>query len=286
MQNIIRQANDFILRYKINKLPLNIDDLGKICEKLGFLLLSYQESESVLQTLNMHAYTMYPAFTMINEDAKFVLFDSTLSTGTRIFAIAHEIGHIALQHNYHGFLGFSNVDSHHEREANVFAYQLIAPLCVLYAMDVRTIREIQSETLLDSTRAKAVQKQLRTYQPQPRAEELILAYKVRHSEHKTAWPVRIACLLTVAAMSASLLAQHYRITELEEQLSTQSFLTSLRSELPISTTVSDTATVYVTTGGERYHKQNCYHIKNSTSKPLTRTAAESDGYTPCKDCYK
>lgn len=285
MQNIIRQTNDFLLRYKINKLPLKIDDLGKICEKLGYSLLSYQESESVLKELGMYAYTAYPAFTIHTKEAKFVLFNSTLSTGTRIFAIAHEIGHVALQHNYHGALGFSNVDSHHEQEANAFAYQLIAPLCVLYAMDVRTVREIQSETLLDRKRAKAVQKQLRTYQPQPRAEELILSYKIRHIKHKTPWQVRIACLLTVAAVSVGLIAQRRTINDLKEQLDAQSDQTALQLHSPTHTDpLPDT--VYVTSGGERYHKENCYHIKNSTAKSLSRTAAESNGYTPCKTCYK
>lgn len=40
-ENIIRLANDFILKYKIDALPLHIDDFQKLCDTLGYDLLSF-----------------------------------------------------------------------------------------------------------------------------------------------------------------------------------------------------------------------------------------------------
>lgn len=44
------------------------------------------------------------------------------------------------------------------------------------------------------------------------------------------------------------------------------------------------ATVYITPSGERYHRPDCYHIKNRTTLPLTIPEAEQFNKTPCKTC--
>lgn len=297
MRNIIRLTNDFILRAGVHALPLRIDDLAEICKHLGYQLMPYQHAEGALRKLGMEQYITLPAFTVCIGDSKAVLFDSTLSTGTRIFAIAHEIGHIVLQHNYNGVVGFTDVDSDQEREANAFAYQLIAPLCILSALDVRSIRDIQSETLLDRKRAKIVQKHLRTYQPQPRADELVLAYGVRRVKHEEHWSIYIIAFTMLIVFCAVLIAQRSTILQLRQELAEQEYLIKFsvglqKNDEPVSEIISmkiasPSDTVYITEDGKRYHKDGCFHIKNSTTtKAVPRINAESDGYTPCKDCYE
>ena len=61
------------------------------------------------------------------------------------FTIAHELGHILLGHL--GLDGLVNRepapgDNEIEREANVFASRILAPACVLWALDVRSPEEI------------------------------------------------------------------------------------------------------------------------------------------------
>ena len=61
------------------------------------------------------------------------------------FTIAHELGHILLGHVGEGNLVNREPDpTDHpmEREANVFASRLLAPACVLWALDARTPEEI------------------------------------------------------------------------------------------------------------------------------------------------
>ena len=48
-----------------------------------------------------------------------------------------------------------------------------------------------------------------------------------------------------------------------------------------------TVSVYITRSGERYHKQNCYQIKRSTTvSAIPLSEAIKEGYTECKSCYK
>ncbi len=43
--------------------------------------------------------------------------------------------------------------------------------------------------------------------------------------------------------------------------------------------------VIVTKTGKRYHKYDCYHIKDRTFYIYNISMAKSKGYTPCLDCY-
>ena len=300
MRNIIKLTNDFILDSGIHTLPLKIDDLSNICKALGYRLMSYQEAMPIIRKLGVERYTDYPAFTLAVGKGRLVLFDSTQSTSTRLFAIAHEIGHIVLKHNYQGVVGFTQADSAQEYEANAFAYQLLAPLCVLKSRNIFDIEDIESQTLLDTQRAKAIHKSLHNYHEQPRADELIKAYKPRQSKKRIYIPV-ILGVLAALLLAVSIFLRITPDTQ-EPTETTTSVIDSLRgklqratetayaekTEIP-STTISpnESETVYITAHGERYHKQNCYHIKNSTTiSDVPLSEAVEQGYTACKTCYK
>ena len=290
MKNIIKLTNDFILKSDIKKLPLEIDDLGDICDSLGYRLLSYQEAESILEKLVAKKYTEFPAFTYTIGKGRLVLFDSTLSTSTRIFSIAHEIGHIVLKHNYQGAVGFSQADSDQEREANAFAYQLLAPLCVLKAMNITDISDIESNTLLDKNYAKTVHTALHHYKKQPRSEELIKAYGIHLSQKRFGIPLLVIPLAVLLCAAAVFIKVFPTLQEPAE--TTSAFLAVPKVQrqeenaLVANASVNISETVYITRHGERYHKQNCYHIKNRISSALSVSEALEEGYTACKTCCK
>lgn len=54
------------------------------------------------------------------------------------FTIAHELGHIFLGHNTSGMYSVEE-----ETAANVFASRLLAPACVLWALDIHSAEEIK-----------------------------------------------------------------------------------------------------------------------------------------------
>ena len=288
MKNIIKLTNDFILKAGIKKLPLEIDDLGDICNSLGYRLLSYQEAGSVIEEIGVKSHTEFPAFTLAIGKGKLVLFDSTRSTGTRIFAIAHEIGHIVLKHNYQGIVGYSEADSDQEREANTFAYQLLAPLCVLKAMNITDMADIETNTLLDKNYAKTVHTALHHYKKQPRADELVRAYGIRLPQKRLNLPFA-AVLLVVLLCVVAIFARTFPALP-EPDAVTSDFLAELKVKqdavLAVTNSADVSETVYITRYGERYHKQKCYHIKGRTVTALTASEAAEDGYTPCKTCFK
>ena len=57
-------------------------------------------------------------------------------------------------------------------------------------------------------------------------------------------------------------------------------VTSLNSD-----TVAQSESVFVTKNGTKYHKADCYHIKDSDVIELTVSEAEEAGYEACKDCF-
>lgn len=43
--------------------------------------------------------------------------------------------------------------------------------------------------------------------------------------------------------------------------------------------------VRVTTTGRKYHRYDCYHVKDRSFYIYNISTAEAKGYTPCLDCY-
>lgn len=294
MRNIISIANSFILDNHIRPLPLRFNDLTRICKKLRYSVFSYAEAAETIRALGIESYTEHPAVTVRYANQKFIFFDEKQSTGTRLFAIAHEIGHIVLQHNYCGAVGYTQSDNVQELEADTFAYQLLAPLCLLRALHVTDTRDIESCSLLDHDRAKKVHKALQHYHEQPHDKEIIRAYGIVQPRRKLDFAF-LLILLVVLITAATIV-----VRELPKQNSpaetTQNFFAQLRDKQPETTARFDlqaatpspeqSETVYITRSGERYHKQNCYHIKNRTVTAISLSDAVEDGYTACKSCYK
>lgn len=87
-------------------------------------------------------------------------------------------------------------------------------------------------------------------------------------------------------------------TQIEELKKTSSVLTerknakvsqssvSTTSSTPVKTSVQNTnsAIVYVTNTGKKYHKPNCSYLKKSKIQ-MNLSEAQSEGYTPCSRCY-
>jgi len=81
-------------------------------------------------------------------------------------------------------------------------------------------------------------------------------------------------------------------SEIEELKKTSSILTEKKnakvstSSTPTTTTVQNTnsAIVYVTNTGKKYHKSSCSYLKKSKIE-MSLSEAQSKGYTACSKCY-
>ena len=80
--------------------------------------------------------------------------------------------------------------------------------------------------------------------------------------------------------------------QIEELKKTSSILTERKnakasaSATTVKTTAQNTnsAVVYVTNTGKKYHRSNCSYLKKSKIE-INLSEAQSEGYTPCSRCY-
>ncbi len=52
MENIIRIADDFAKQYKLT-LPLRLDTMRRLCDALGYKLLTYAEGAAILENCRL-----------------------------------------------------------------------------------------------------------------------------------------------------------------------------------------------------------------------------------------
>lgn len=87
-----------------------------------------------------------------------IVYDDSDSIGRKRFTIAHELGHILLGHQLregeHHTRVFNKERPEVEREADMFAARLLAPACVLWALDLHTPEEIMEFCQISYTAAR------------------------------------------------------------------------------------------------------------------------------------
>ena len=129
-QNARNLSWEVLLRENVRELPVRI---GVVCRNMGIRVQYYEPKDG------------NDGFsTIINEEAR-IFVSSRCSKERQRFTAAHELGHILLGHV--GKFDLVNRepspgDTPIEQEANVFASRILAPACVLWALDARTPEEI------------------------------------------------------------------------------------------------------------------------------------------------
>lgn len=287
MENIIRIADDFAKQYKL-ALPLRLDTMRHLCDALGYKLLTYAEGAPILEKLPFDDYTHCPAFCTRVLDCNIVFYDDTCSVGTRLFSLAHEIGHIVLRHIAIGALGYDASDTAQEREADAFAYALLAPLDALRAARVRTVKQIQRMTLLDRERAAHVLAELQAEQPEtPQAESAcsLLFYA----------GVGIALVLSIILVTAMFFRKPMSDAQAAPQQTTVITARTRAEPTPTEPTLAAAALsadapeqeeiVYITSSGKRYHKATCFQIQSKSTLAVSISEAAALEKTPCKCCF-
>ena len=289
MENIIRIADDFAKQYKLT-LPLRLDTMKRLCDALGYKLLTYAEGAAILEKLPFDDYMHCPAFCTRVMDCNVVFYDDTCSVGTRLFSLAHEIGHIVLRHIATDVRGYDASDTAQEREADAFAYALLAPLDALRAARVRTVKQIQRMTLLDRERAAHVLAELQA-EPQE-------APQIKPTRPLPVFYASVGVALALVIASASVL--HFRrLIYTPDTAQSQTFVITARTRAeptPTEPTLAAAAlsadeseqeeVIYITNHGERYHKGNCTYLIGRDTCPLSISCAVDLGKEPCKICFR
>lgn len=134
-----------LLDCKIDCLPV---DLNTICRKLKIRIMTYGQGAKIIERANLGQIApRTDGLTFYIGRTPFVLFDERMPPARAKFTVAHEVGHIILEHVQPGGVTATNREPHpgdapEERAANQFAARLLAPACVLWGLDVHTPEEI------------------------------------------------------------------------------------------------------------------------------------------------
>lgn len=123
-------AWDVLLRENVTQLPV---DIVQVCRQMGIRVQLYTPTDE------------NDGYCALFLGRPRIFVSERCSSERQRFTIAHELGHILLGHVGQRQLVNrepSPSDNPIESEANVFASRLLAPACVLWALDARTPEEI------------------------------------------------------------------------------------------------------------------------------------------------
>lgn len=123
-------AWQILLQENVTELPVNIVEL---CRKMG-IQVSYYDGK-----------TGSDGYSSIFLGRPRIFVSRNCSPERQRFTVAHELGHILLGHvGKYELVNRepSGNDNPTERDANVFASRILAPACVLWALDARTPEQI------------------------------------------------------------------------------------------------------------------------------------------------
>lgn len=269
-QNVIHLASEYLLNCNVERLPININALTYLIEQEDFQLISYKDGWEIIEKLDCQKHLDAPAFIVFNEKHRYIFYDDRMPISTRNDCLAHELAHIKLGHIINGVREAKPGSTDPvELEADAFAYQLLAPICVLRYLKINTLEKITQYTFLDGEQAEEVLKKLNEPEVGDKKLNKKLINKIINSREK-----RQKRITAIKAVAITLTA----------------FLAIGLSTVFITDYVESTQQVYVTKSGTKYHKPDCHYLFESgklKSGVMSKTLAEcvKAGYTPCSYCF-
>lgn len=133
-KNVRNAAWQCLIDFDICKLPV---DVIKIAKSLGVKVVK----NSIAKRLKSGE----SGATVIQNEQWYIVYDDTQIKQRCRFTIAHELGHILLGHTLTSSRYTRTFDTskpEEETEADMFSARLLAPACVLWALDLHTPTDI------------------------------------------------------------------------------------------------------------------------------------------------
>lgn len=144
-----QQARDaswkILLDCGVDSLPVDVLDIAR---QLGVRVFSYEQGARIIRRHKLQRIAdRTDGFTFAVCGFPIVFFNAGTSRQRARFTIAHELGHICLNHLEWNRPTVVNRepgphDNPRETAANQFAARLLAPACVLWALDIHTPEDI------------------------------------------------------------------------------------------------------------------------------------------------
>ena len=140
-----------LIKHKVKTVPI---DIFEICRSEKIRVISFSAGAELIDRLSLREHTVgNDAFSL----SRIIFYDDSSCAERQRFSIAHELGHILLHQNVGPTVKnreISSVDDPIESEANIFASRLLAPLCVLHFLGVKSPEEIAKICQISLTAAR------------------------------------------------------------------------------------------------------------------------------------
>ncbi len=199
----MHRALDFLSACHGLRLPINVE---RIAAQKRYVVRYYSKSRSLLHTLGLTELTASrPAISLQLNDIYHIFLSDSLNVQATAHAIAHEIGHIALEHLRPGQ---TEHDDRQEEQAETFALYLLAPPPILEKYHVRSAEDIRACTGLsldDSRRAYRFLEEYRQRQADTRLYEGLARRVHRFSRLRLLHTSILLAAILVLAISVLLL---------------------------------------------------------------------------------
>lgn len=275
MKRVRKIANDFARSMGINTLPIELKQLEKIAEVNNWKIVTYSKSYNFIkaESLEKYYYTS-KGFTYSSPEFTIIFIKDDLEYLDKINTICHEIGHIVLKHIEVGSKQKSNTadtkDNIQELEADVFALELQAPDYLIQQLKITTIYALVYNGIFTKENAK-----------------LRIKYYISDI------CINRICFNVLLIISTSIITAFITINIIQINRPTnENAMNNISIESTTETTSAmvvtnnyNSGTVYITKTGDKYHKLNCYYIKDRKSIRVTLSEAENQGYSPCSVCF-
>lgn len=294
-------ATKTLLNSGITSLPVTQSAIEKIILEYGYDIIPYSLPLSdrlarYFSECNVLDYAEnYPAFTKIYFNKRFVAYRLDYSMQERLSLLAHELGHIAMNHRPTSLSAAMHkapdfLTDAQEFEADSFAVNFLAPPCILKTCGVRNVRDIEHLTSLDRTSAELVLGLITSHSVMTEDEhKLCIKLKKYIKETRNAliksrrnMILFILLLLALVASITSRISNHTSKTF----ITPQSTPTALIQTAPTQPSSFDNTTVEVLPSGKKYHKKGCHILKGKNSTSMSLEQARNLNYEPCQFCCK
>lgn len=294
MNTAIYYALRTLKQSEIRSFPITSEDIVQLLTESGYSVQQYStENDATAEKLKKAGLydiaKQHLGFTYVSENKRIVFLRNTLSATEKRRVLAHELGHIALQHFSPccvlGFCEDFTIDSAQEFEANNFAVAFLAPPCILKRAHITTTKAIADNTLLDKSSSALAAYFVRDInQPSAAEKELCARFSgfIRDNNRKLYMRFLFVFLLIIILAVVALLPLSTSDSSHQQPQQPQSipYVTPQPTSVPVTE-----SKVIVTPSGKRYHLPDCHNVKNRTNTSvLDIQAAEALGYTPCKEC--
>lgn len=278
-----------LLENAVNKLPISLTHIENIIKKNGWSIIGYNlNSENHIKLLKQYDVLSIAkrtkAFTYKHETEKIVFVRSGLSSNDKRMLLAHELGHIVLGHmSDSSVLGYKPgglINEGQEDEANEFALEFLAPVCILCKNHISTPQLISETTLLDDKRSNLVADEVRKHKKYTEYElKLCNQFSTKKEINIKIRYVAMAIITALILITATMTTDRKNNQPNIEQTQV------IQEATPTSEPQIMDIDVVVTKSGQKFHTSNCKHIKDKSNLiHMTINEAIQAGYEPCEDC--